>query len=349
MRVHSRSDLTALAKARNIPTECQFEVTSQCHLHCVMCLRTVLDKDRELSFTEVRDALSQLRELGVMRIGYTGGEVFTRPDFMDILELTDAMGFKMGMTTTGTLLTEEHFERLEKLNNLDRVGVSIYSLRPKVHAKVTKADTLKDSLRAVLRLKAIGLPVRVNAPIMTLTYKDARTLREFLMERGVPFVHDLTLSPTDTGETFPLQYQVGPEHYPYLQGMLKTVRKSTETCRSKAEMMDMDPHPFCGTGRNQLAIDAHGNLYPCTVLRLSFGNLRQTPIAQAWRHSPALQAVREHRTMDTLNCKSCDYFGGCQMCLGLTYRRTGDFTAAPGPSCEKSQEGAPATEGAFVH
>ena len=267
MKVLPRQQFVRFAKDRHIPVEAQFEVTSQCHLHCVMCIRTVLDKQQELSTTEVKQALRDMRDMGVLRIGYTGGEIFTRPDMLELLEYTDELGFKIGLITTGTMLRQHHYDRLGALRGLDRVGISVYALRPKVHAQVTQHDTLRKSLKALFTFKAMGIPVRVNAPVMTITHRD----------------------------------------------------------------------PFCGTGRNQFAISAHGDLYPCSILLVKFGNLRETPLKEAWTSSPALKTVREHKTTEVLNCKNCEYLNSCQLCLGLTHRRTGDFTAPPSPFCEKNR------------
>lgn len=322
-----------MAKQRNIPLECQFEVTSQCHLHCVMCLRTVLDAQRELSTDEVIDTLHQLKDAGTVRIGFTGGEIFIRPDFMDILEEADSMGFQLGLITTGTLIKDKDYARLAKLKGLDRVGVSIYSLRPKVHQEITLHDSLKASMKAVLRFKRMGMPVRVNAPIMTINYRDVRALKQFCKERGIAFVYDLTIVPTDTGETFPLKYQLGPQHFNELTGLLRPNKTGSGSCQAARELMSDDPHPFCGTGRTQIAIDAHGNIYPCSQLRLAVGNVRNTTVKDAWQRSPALQAVRDFKTTEEFNCPNCESFGGCQLCLGLSHRYKGDFTAPPAETC----------------
>ena len=336
MKVLPRQQFVRFAKDRHIPVEAQFEVTSQCHLHCVMCIRTVLDKQQELSTTEVKQALRDMRDMGVLRIGYTGGEIFTRPDMLELLEYTDELGFKIGLITTGTMLRQHHYDRLGALRGLDRVGISVYALRPKVHAQVTQHDTLRKSLKALFTFKAMGIPVRVNAPVMTITHRDVVTLKHFLKERGIPFFADMSVTATDQGEKFPLQYQVRAEHYPRLLPLLQTPEPGPPACQSGVESL-LDPHPFCGTGRNQFAISAHGDLYPCSILRVKFGNLRETPLKEAWTSSPALKTVREHKTTEVLNCKNCEYLNSCQLCLGLTHRRTGDFTAPPSPFCEKNR------------
>jgi len=39
----------------------------------------------------------------------------------------------------------------------------------------------------------------------------------------------------------------------------------------------------CGAGTQHSYLDAAGNLYPCDFVPLSFGNVRERPIAELWR------------------------------------------------------------------
>jgi MoaA/NifB/PqqE/SkfB family radical SAM enzyme len=39
----------------------------------------------------------------------------------------------------------------------------------------------------------------------------------------------------------------------------------------------------CGAGYNYLFVDSRGNLCPCDFTMMSFGNLRQRPVAEVWR------------------------------------------------------------------
>lgn len=66
------------------PVTCIIELLTQCNLKCKHCYipensQYYLDKET------VFDILSQLRDLGVLTVYFTGGEIFLRKDLLEIV------------------------------------------------------------------------------------------------------------------------------------------------------------------------------------------------------------------------------------------------------------------------
>ena len=99
------------------------------------------------------DIVWQLAEAGTFFLTLTGGEVFMRRDFLEILAHARALHFSVTIFTTGTLLTPETAARVAALHPLS-VEVSIYSARPEIHDRVTRIPgSHARSLRALERGK----------------------------------------------------------------------------------------------------------------------------------------------------------------------------------------------------
>ena len=95
----------------------QLELTYRCNLHCRHCYTDPCNAaaffPRELTLAEIHRLLSDMRELGVIWLNLTGGDIFMRPDFFDIYESAVDHGFLLQLYTNGTLFTRAIIERLQ--------------------------------------------------------------------------------------------------------------------------------------------------------------------------------------------------------------------------------------------
>lgn len=90
-------------------------ITNKCNLRCVHCISNSGQEINDcLSFEKIKQILDQAAELKVPYFGFTGGEPFCREDFYDILNYASGKGFKIIITSNGTLITPEWAEKLKK-------------------------------------------------------------------------------------------------------------------------------------------------------------------------------------------------------------------------------------------
>src|SRR5512143_2800232 len=70
--------------------------------------RVRISRKAELSFDEIRDlVLLPAKNLGVLAIGWSGGEFLLRKDAFDLLRLTVDLGYQCKVCSNGELLTRE--------------------------------------------------------------------------------------------------------------------------------------------------------------------------------------------------------------------------------------------------
>ena len=66
----------------------QLELTYRCNLHCVHCYTDPYNAKeffpRELSFEEILRLIDEMRDIGIIWLNLTGGEIFMHPRFFDI-------------------------------------------------------------------------------------------------------------------------------------------------------------------------------------------------------------------------------------------------------------------------
>jgi uncharacterized radical SAM superfamily Fe-S cluster-containing enzyme len=100
----------------------------RCNLTCKHCYATSADIDfpGELDTEEVYAVMDDLKAFGVSVLILSGGEPLLRPDIFDISRRAKEMGFYVGLSSNGTLITEDNIAAI------DAIG---YDCQPRRHAR----------------------------------------------------------------------------------------------------------------------------------------------------------------------------------------------------------------------
>ena len=87
------------------PTLVQIQFTNRCNLACPHCyVSSGVAKHAEMSDEEIKALLLRLREFGVLEIQWSGGEVFSRKGFLEMVAYSNGLGFENSVLTNGYAL-----------------------------------------------------------------------------------------------------------------------------------------------------------------------------------------------------------------------------------------------------
>ncbi len=153
----------------------RISLTDKCNLNCIYCNPLTynvqkLRKNEILSYDELLKLINIFTgRLGVKKIRFTGGEPLVRKDvlqfFKEVGSLKKKYGFTTGITTNGTLL-EDKLEALKEYG-IDKLNISLDSLKPERFKYITGKDNLDSVLRSIYKAEELGFePLKVNAVIM---------------------------------------------------------------------------------------------------------------------------------------------------------------------------------------
>ena len=174
-----------------VATDLRVSLTDRCNLRCAYCMPPEgLDW---LPAPEVLtgDEISRLIRIGVTMLGirevrFTGGEPLLRRDLDSIIARTAALAPRpeISLTTNGIGLARR--APALRAAGLDRINVSLDTLRPEVFRKLARRDRLPDVLDGLAGAAAAGLtPVKVNTVLMRgLNDGEAVTLLAYCLARG---------------------------------------------------------------------------------------------------------------------------------------------------------------------
>jgi GTP 3',8-cyclase len=147
-------------------------VTDRCNFRCFYCLphgspEETAPKEQLLTYEEIESAVSVFASLGVEKVRLTGGEPMLRRDIETLVsKLSRVPGVKDLALTTNAYNLAERAAGL-KAAGLDRVTVSLDSLRRASFTQMTGVDMLARVLEGIRAAQRVGLtPVKVNAVIV---------------------------------------------------------------------------------------------------------------------------------------------------------------------------------------
>ena len=167
-------------------------LTDRCNFRCFYCLPNgeppLARKDTILTFEEIAEICEIFVSLGIEKIRLTGGEPLLRRDVEKLVEkiaslrnggqsfgneqninfrlqTLDSKTIDLALTTNGFSLKERAVEL--KKAGLDRITISLDSLKRENFRRITGVDKLDDVLEAVEAAKQAGFaPVKINAVIV---------------------------------------------------------------------------------------------------------------------------------------------------------------------------------------
>jgi cyclic pyranopterin phosphate synthase len=174
-----------------ISTDLRISLTDRCNLRCAYCMppegldwlpRPTLLTDDEV----VRLVRVGVERLGITEVRYTGGEPLLRRGLPDIVARTAALRPRpeISLTTNGIGLDRLAGALAE--GGLDRINVSLDTLRPEVFRSLSRRDRLDDVLTGLAAAAGAGLiPVKVNTVLMRGVNEDeAVALLRFCLAHG---------------------------------------------------------------------------------------------------------------------------------------------------------------------
>lgn len=315
----------------NIPYAVQVELTSKCNLRCRHCFMVCGD-GVELSAEEVMGVIDQLVDMGTFYLAFTGGEIFTREDLFDIARYAAGKGFFLTFMTNGTLITPENMGEIKTLKPV-KFEISLYGATPETHDHITRVEgSFKRTIAAIKELVTQGIEVTVKTPLMNLNIRKAGDIKALCEQLGVHH-HRMSpgIAPMKNGSSEPLQYDLSFEE------MAMYVSAEDSDLSYLTDKREKDPlHRFnCKAGKAACSISPTGIVYPCVMMPIAVGNLREKSFEEIWQTEPSseLERLRNLTTEDLPICSTCDLESFCIRCPGVVYLETGDIVGVSPSAC----------------
>jgi pyrroloquinoline quinone biosynthesis protein E len=321
------------------------EITHRCPLHCPYCSNpTQTRSDQELTTADWTRVIREAAALGVLQIGFSGGEPLARPDLANLVRVAREANLYTNLITSGIGLDDDRVGALRDAG-LDSVQLSFQSDKTDLADEIAGARAHQRKLDAAGKIRAAGIPLSLNFVIHRRNIDrliEMIDLAEILgAERvelanvqfyGWAFLNRAALLPTR--EQVVRAREIATAAKARLAGKIDIFYVLPDYYETR-------PKPCLnGWGQRYLTVNPIGEVLPCptassAIPDLRFENVRAHALDWIWQESESFNRFRGTEWMPE-PCHSCPQreidFGGCRCQAALL---TGD-AANTDPVCDLS-------------
>jgi pyrroloquinoline quinone biosynthesis protein E len=298
----------------------------------------------ELTAEEWRRVIREAAALGVLQIGFSGGEPLARHDLPELVRAAREANLYTNLITSGIGLDDERLHLLRDAG-LDSIQLSFQSDESDLSDEIADARAHERKLDAAAKIRAAGIPLSLNFVIhrrnidrLAQMIELAETLGAKRVELanvqfyGWAFLNRATLLPTREQVTRAREVATSAK---------ARLASRIDIFYVLPDYYETRPKPCLnGWGQRYLTVNPIGDVLPCptassAIPDLIFENVRTRALDWIWRESESFNRFRGTEWMPE-PCQSCPQreidFGGCRCQAALL---TGN-AANTDPVCELS-------------
>ena len=329
----------------------------RCNLTCKHCYSVSADIDfeGELETDEVYTVMDDLKSYGVPVLILSGGEPLMRRDIFEISHRAKQMGFYVGLSTNGTLITEDNIQQIADVG-YDYVGISIDGLEATHDWFRQKQGAFAESMKAVALCRQAGIKVGLRFTLTQDNFHELPDILQLLDDHDIDKFYLSHLNYSGRGgrnrkrDTWydmtrqAMTMMFNHCHRELQQGIEREyvtgnndadgpflIEWAREHYPDQVDALWQRLVNWGGnsSGVNISNIDNLGNVHPDTFWwNYSLGNVRQRPFSEIWsdESDPLMAGFRQRPRPVKGRCGACHYL---PVCNGNTrvraYNVSGDF------------------------
>jgi MoaA/NifB/PqqE/SkfB family radical SAM enzyme len=229
------------------------EISNKCNMSCPECY-TGKKEGKELSTIKWKSIIQNLAEYGVFQCSFGGGEPTLRNDLFELAEFTREQGLNLAMTTNGSILPDLNPQKIKKYFN--QINVSWHG----------NYEVINEALSFLFCNK---IKSGINFYYSKTTEKDNKNIKKLARKWNSNLLY-LLYKPVIgdwenqiSGEDI---YKIAKESY--REGLSVSV---DGPCAGK-----------CMMKKRFVDIDSLGEVFPCSFMRNSIGNILKTSFKDIW-------------------------------------------------------------------
>jgi len=322
--------LMQVAFEDTIPLGWHVDLTYRCDLSCSHCYLEDRRR-REMTVDEYREFFAELADLGCLYLLVSGGDLFVRPDAMEILRAAARHQFDMTLITHAMAIDEGKADELADMG-VRSVNVSVYHADPEIHDRVTRRQgSWERTVAAIRRLRERDVGVAIKCPVMDINQGAERVMQELADDLGALLALSPVMRGGNAGNDDLLSLNMGLDAK---ADVYECVYTGIDTLGNLTQYSAEDRTCLAGHASGYLSPD--GTVQPCLDYEQSAGNIRDTRLTEIWKTSPLFNKLRGIRRSDFEGCTKCENYSFCGLCPALAARETGDPTGSAPSRCRET-------------
>lgn len=305
----------------DLPMIAHISATKNCNLNCYYCYAIDKYSKEDMSFDEYLNVLDQCNENGVLILYWSGGEPFSNPYFIDLLEYAHKLGFYQTILSNATQINDVQIERMKYLN----IGFQI-SFNG-IWEENKEGWLLDEAIRNTFKLIESNISTIVTIIVKKFDKEKIIEIIEVCIQNNINNIRFGYELPIGLNENMnKIEYMKNNKEFFKEFEVIKNdyLEKINISWQSEGKKRSSDLFSkrmlLCEAGTSQLYIDNNGDVYPCPLFKsyqeFNCGNVKKDNFRDIW-HSENMKKIRSFDLSES-NCSKCDVVCG-SWCRGLAY------------------------------
>jgi AdoMet-dependent heme synthase len=342
---------------RQAPFLAIWEATQACALacrHCRASARPARDPF-ELTTEEGFHVIDGVADMGTPLLIFTGGDPLNRPDLLDLIRHAKTRGLRTATIPAATSALTRDVVAALKAEGLDQMALSLDFPRAEFHDAFRGVPgAFEKTIEAAGWAREAGLPLQINTTVCGDTAPYLEEMAAFVADLGIVFWEVFFLVPTGRGSVlagltayqcerlFDVIYRV-QQTAPFIVKVTEAPHYRRHVAQREQAVHGEGPvgmpailtrsegpgHTVglaprgVNSGNGFLFISHRGEIFPSGFLPISAGNVRDMPLAEAYRNSELFQELRDPDRL-VGRCGRCEFRTICGGSRSRAYSLTGN-------------------------
>ena len=333
------------------PVLVSYAVTRKCNLKCIHCYSEAIETPHpnELSTEEAKELISDIARLGVRMIIFDGGEPTLRDDLPVLIKHAYDEGLSplVGSNGMDETLSKSYLTRLKK-SGVKVIAISLDGASPETHDMFRGVKgAWEKTIRGIRNCRDVGVPFQIGIAVHRKNINEFHNIVELSKKLGASAIEVFDFVATGRGKQYQ-EYELTKEQRVEL---VKYIIKrqiteddlyfrviaipqfwvEVEENVEDEELLLKFTRTCCTAGIRYATILYDGTVYPCMLLPIPIGNVRERPFSEIWKKSELLEKLRSRQYLEG-RCKICKYKDVCMGARCKAFAKTGNIFAED-PTC----------------
>ncbi len=298
-------------------------------MRCIFCGAVVDNEVSLLLPQELEHIFREGKKYGFRYTTLSGGEPLVYKYFREAVEIALKYSFWVNVTTNGLLINQDLINFL-KCKNVN-LRVSLHTLNPNKHCKITGTDTWNTVVNNIKLLKMNNMYFSIGCTIFDSNISEIEDIAQFAFKMGAAYIRFTPVVGVNMG----MQYETDRDFYKdsisritrlllkYRKYIFYQKNKMFQSADLKREFVSMMTTRKCPAGSNLfMIVDSEHNVLPCQFVPKNEGWYQHcNELSFIQKDFSALHSLMEVNFDNSRNkehkgeCAKCDYvktcLGGC--------------------------------------
>lgn len=277
------------------------QITNKCNLKCKHCFaESSFDEQDEMQLDDVINILDEAIDLGIWRIDFTGGEIFIKDYFYDVLEYIKFKPISSLIFTNLTLLNDNNIDSIIRNPAIREIITSIdYFIADKHNEFRGGMDAFSKTLNNVNKLNNKGKKVTVNTMVLNDNHDDILEMINYFIPKGIDMHFDTVIN---CGRAKCYKEDGSNQDKENVNFIASCAGRIQKLKNNKYKTIDSIS---CGVGENLIFLNNHNRFQVCPGINENVG-------MKYYLGEHIIEAYQNLKKLN-LNCdvKHCKYYENC--------------------------------------